>query len=287
MSHPPNPRDATVDPSNPLRHEYETTGLLRACGTLADPGVIDSVIHDAPLFVEAVRKLKARGKHRVPYLFTPAIRKLACDENLTRTVRDIFGNDEWVAWGANIQAGTPNAAHRWHCDIESVYWPTITVGVGLRACRPDNVTQYIPGTHLLPINPDVSGDAGNTGLVLTAATQANPECNSIVRFTGFGVGSFTVFNARGWHCGDVEPSVDRLVLFLHYQRAGDRRVPYMRDHTKNMWYTKAAAFMPNPALGENYEHAVAASPVPQPSLVHRALRALRRRTGAVKARFFR
>jgi hypothetical protein len=277
----------TDDVAGAVRHEYETTGLLRECGTLADPSAIPGVIDDAPQFAAAVNDLTKRGKRRVPYLFTPSIRRLTCDENVTRAVCDIFGNDEWVAWGANIQAGTPNAAHRWHHDIESVYWPSITVAVGLRACRANNATQFISGTHLLPMSPDVAGDPGRDDLVLASARKANPECDAIVRPSGFGDGKFFLFNARGWHCGDLETSVERLILFLHYQRAGDPRIPYMRDYLKNSWYAEAAAFMPNPVLEGEFEHAVHVPPFATPPLFRRVLRSVRCRTGAVKSRIYR
>jgi glycosyltransferase involved in cell wall biosynthesis len=242
---------------DPIRSEYESTGILQSCSALGDPTILPRLIADAAFFSDAVRKLKAAGKHQVPYAFTPAIKALACDEEILKVVRAIFGNDEWVAWGANIQSGTPNAAHFWHTDIESVYWPNnITVAVGLRGCTGHNATRYIPGSHLFSAGPEISGDASDSQLVLASAKKIDPNCDAIVRFDGFRDGTFAVFNARGWHCGDREASVDRMVLFLHYQRAADPRIPHIRDYTKNSWFREAAAFMPNPWLGDRYERAV-------------------------------
>lgn len=251
--------DATK-PLSDIRHEYETDGILKSCRTLANKDAMSDVIADAPLFYEAVTELKSGEKNRVPYIFTPSIAKVACDEALISTVQDILGTDEWVVWGANIQLGTPNSAHSWHRDIESIFWPCITVAIGLCGCAEKNATLYIPGSHLNTRGPDLADDQTNTELVLQAAIKSNPVCNRIERFSGFSDGNYFVFNARGWHCGDIEASTDRLVLFLHYQRADDPRIPYMRDHTANSWFKNAAAFMPNPTLGDKYEHCVYLAP---------------------------
>jgi hypothetical protein len=238
------------------RTEYATSGMLRQSIALADPHVLSGVRDDASWFAEAVADLNRQGVHRVPYEFTPAIERLACDPALVGVVEDVLGSERWVAWGANIQIGTPNDAFEWHTDIESDFWPTITVVVGIAGCRSGNATRYIPGSHRLPVKPAESGDASDDELVLATATMLDPDCDEIVRFDGFGDGRFSVFDAKGWHCGDTEESVDRLALFLHYQHADHLRIPYMRDFTAGTWFDHAAAFMPNPLIGDAYEHAV-------------------------------
>ena len=134
------------------------------------------------------------------------------------------------------------------------------------------------------MGPAECGDATDDELVLATATMLDPTCDDVVRFGGFGDGCFSVFDAKGWHCGDTEESVDRLALFLHYQRADDLRIPYMRDFTEGTWHDHAAAFMPNPRLGETYEHAVHTVATRQPSRVQQIRQSARRVVGRVAHR---
>jgi hypothetical protein len=223
---------------------------------LADPAVLDRLRADAPWSANAVAEMHERGLRRVPYAFTPAIEQVATDPGLTGVIEEILGDERWVAWGPNIQIGTPNVADEWHTDIESCFWPTITVAIGLSGCREENATRYLPGSHLFRVGPQACGDVTDDELVLATARRIDRGTQEIVRFEGFGDGRFTIFDAKGWHCGDTEPSVDRLALFLHHQRADDRRIPYMRDYTMNTWFEEAAAFMPNPRLRDDVERAV-------------------------------
>ena len=243
-----------------LRSEYEATGMLRSAQPLADPSVLERVSADAPWFAAAVDELRRTGRHRVPYAFTPALEELARDPALVAVVEEILGDDRWVAWGANIQIGTPNAAFEWHNDIESMFWPSITVVVGISGCTADNATRYVPGSHRLPVGPPSSGDPTDGELVLALARELDPRCDSVVRFDGFGDGMFTVFDANGWHRGDAVASTDRLAAFLHYQRADDLRIPYMSDFTTGSWFDEPAAYLPNPCLEGDIERGVAPPP---------------------------
>ena len=268
--------------ANDVRSEYESTGLVRQSMPLADQGVLDGLRADAPWFANAVAELREQGVRRVPYSFTPAIEKVATDPGLTGVIEEILGDERWVAWGANIQVGTPNAAYEWHTDIESDCWPTITVAVGLSGCREENATRYLPGSHRFPVGPQACGDPTDDELVLATARMLDPRTQEIVRFEGFGDGCFTIFDAKGWHCGDAEPSVDRLALFLHYQRADDPRIPYMRDFTTNSWFEEAAAFMPNPRLGADVERAVYPPPFQQQEAARFPKRLLRTTTQSLR-----
>ncbi|MDH4168290.1 MAG: glycosyltransferase [Acidimicrobiia bacterium] len=259
----PRPVDADTDvpgehPS--LRTELQRHGMVAECLPIADRSVLAPLMQDATRFEAEVARLRARGAHRVPYAFTPAIRAAASDANIIAAVTAALGDRDWVAWGPNITVGTPNDAHEWHNDIESAYWPTITVALGVKGCDPANATKYVPGSHRLRRGPRVSGDVRSDERVLAAARLLDPRCDSIARFDGFGDGRFCLFDAKGWHRGDADAASDRVVLFLHYQRAGDRRIPYMRDHTTNAWFGQAAPYMVAPSAGSTYERAVHGPP---------------------------
>ncbi|MDX1531608.1 MAG: hypothetical protein R3362_08790, partial [Rhodothermales bacterium] len=235
---------ATTIPPDPAREEYERTGVVRHARPLADDSVLPALLDDAVRFEGAVRALRERGHHRVPYLCTPAIRAVAHDPNLVGLVKGILGADEpWVMWGANIQRGTPNAAFEWHVDVESWHWPTITVVVGLAGCTAENATRYIPFSHALGVPPSAAGDQTDTPRILHTARSLDRRCDAVRAFEGFGTGRFYAFNARCWHCGDPVPSRERTVLFLHYQRAREPRIPYMKDHRTGAWFAEPAAFI--------------------------------------------
>lgn len=276
-SHP-----ATTDTID-VRSEYESTGMVRQALPLADQEILERLRADAPRFANAVAEMREQNLRRVPYEFTPAIEQVAADPALTGVIEQILDDERWVAWGANIQIGTPNAAHEWHTDIESDHWPTITVAIGLSGCREENATRYLPGSHRFPASPQECGDPTDDELVLATARMLDSRTQEIVRFVGFGDGRFTIFDASGWHCGDAEPSADRLALFLHYQRADDPRIPYMRDFTTNSWFEEAAAFMPNPRLGDDFDHDVHPPPF-QPDVTARLPKRLLRTAAQVVRR---
>jgi hypothetical protein len=145
-----------------------------------------------------------------------------------------------VMWGPNIQRQVPNAAGRWHVDIESWHWPTVTVVVGLAGCTAGNATRCIAGSHVLSRQPPTTvSDA----VALRNARAIDGRCDAICQFEGFGDGFFYVFNARAWHRGDHVAAGERLVLFLHYQLAQDPRVPYMKDYRHGTWFDTPAAHM--------------------------------------------
>lgn len=255
-------RHADTQPSSDLRSEYERDGLIGNCGELADQSLVKALVEDAAWFADEVERLDREGERRVPYRFTPAIKSLVTDANLVRTVEELLGTDRWVAWGPNIQTGVPNAAHDWHTDIESTMWPSLTVAVGLRGCSAHNATRYMPGTHRFASTPLALRDPTDDQLVSSLARHLDDRCGEIVRFDGFKNGAFYVFDARGWHCGDREVSADRMSLYLHYQRADDPRIPYMRDYRRGTWFEEAAPFMANPSMAGDVNRSVHAPPAP-------------------------
>lgn len=182
--------------------------------------------------------MRAAGQFSVPYLVTDAIQAVAFDPAIVDVVTAILDDPDWVMWGANVRDGTPNAAHEWHVDMESVYWPSITVAVGVAGCTPGNATRLIPGSHLVDVTALDAIDASDDAAVVAAAGGRAPK-----HITGFGDGTFFAFNARSWHCGNVAASNARCVLFMHYHRASDLRVPQMMDYRHQSFHRYAAAFV--------------------------------------------
>lgn len=207
--------------------EYRKRGFLALSRVLADPSVVRELLADEPLFARELARMEAEGRRGVPYLLTEAIRRVAQDAAIVATVEAILGTREWVMWGPNIRRATPNQAHTWHVDLESFLWPTVTVAVGLAGCTAEAATWCIAGTQGRRDWPPAEEAA-----VLAAG---EPE-----QFVGFGDGCFYVFDASVWHRGDRETSRERVMLFLHYQRAEERRIPLLVDYYRQVGGREAA-----------------------------------------------
>ena len=225
--------------------EFKYTGMIKDARPLNDPSILPELIADEKVFREAIQELQVSGNHyRVPYLITPAIRRVAFDPSIVAMVHQILGDrTAWVMWGANIRSDVPNQAYHWHTDTESSNWDTITVVVGLSGCNHGNASNYIPCSHWMDNMPPDDLSHSQREEALTAARLTNPTCQTIETFSHFTDGSFYAFNAKGWHCGDPVSSKGRLLLFMHYQRAKDKRVPYMDNYVENTWFDRAAAYV--------------------------------------------
>jgi hypothetical protein len=229
------------------RREYRARGFLRESFALSNPTLLPELCRDVAQFDRKLAEWQALGYARVPYLFTAAIERVAHDAAIRMAVEALLGTDRWVVWGPNILRETPNAASRWHVDLESQYWPSVTVAIGLSGCSAQSAIWCLSGTHLLARTPAWSGDDSDTDRVVRSARRAKPEVGPPVQFEAFGDGRFYVFDARTWHRGDPSASPDRLVLFLHYQPANARRVPLVLDYMRHRWSREAAPYIAGPA----------------------------------------
>lgn len=227
-----------------LREEYETSGVIRSTFPLADRRLVDELRRDVPMYAYEVARNKTDKLFRVPYLITQSIMNAAHDLNILRVVSAALGTDELVMWGPNIQRGTPNEAALWHTDIESWLWPSVTVAVGLSGCTEENSTICVPGTHKFPVQPWAAvKDNSDNAAILAGAKQIDPACDKIENFRGFAPGRFYLFNAKTWHCGVPLVSGTRELLFLHYQRADEPRIPYFKNYDQRTWFDFPAAYM--------------------------------------------
>ena len=231
-----------------LKREYRARGFLRESFALGDPTLLPELCRDVAQFDRKLAEWQALGYARIPYLFTAAIERVAHDAAIRMVVEALLGTDEWVVWGPNILRETPNAASRWHVDLESQYWPSVTVAVGLSGCSPQSAIWCLSGTHRLARTPAWSGDDSDTERVVRSARRATPEVARPEQFQGFGDGRFYVFDARTWHRADPDASTERLVLFLHYQRADARRIPLVLDYMRHRWSREPAAYLAGPGV---------------------------------------
>lgn len=203
--------------------EYRRRGFLAVSRPLADLSVVPGLLADEPAFTQELARMDVEGRRGVPYLFTSAIRRVAQDAAIITAMQAILDTREWVMWGPNIRRATPNDADAWHVDLESSLWPTVTVAVGLAGCTAESATWCLAGTQ---------------GRRNSPLAEEKPE-----QAAGFGDGRFFVFDASLWHRGDREASRDRVVLFLHYQRADAPRIPLLMDYDRHLWGKEAAPFV--------------------------------------------
>ena len=228
------------------RREYHERGFLRESFALSDPSPLPQLCRDVALFDEKVADWQAAGRSGIPFLFTDAIEHVARDSAIRAVVEAVLGTDAWVVWGPTILRETPDAASRWHVDLDARYWPSISVAVGLSGCSAKTVLSYLPGTHRLERTPFSCGDDADTDRVLASARRTNPNCGPPEENAGFGDGRFYAFDAKTWHRGAPGTTTSRLVLFMHYQAANADRVPWMLDYKRHRWSGEPAPFLAGP-----------------------------------------
>ncbi len=229
------------------RREFRERGFLRESFALADASPLPQLRRDVALFDAKFEEWKAAGHTGIPYLFTDAIEQVARDAAIRAVVEAVLGTTAWVVWGPAIFRETPDAAARWHVDLDARYWPSISIAVGLSGCSPETVLSYLPGTNRLAATPFSWRDGADTDRVLRRARRTSPDCGAPEETTGFGDGRFYVFDGKTWHRGAPGTTTTRLVLFLHYQDAAAARVPLMLDYKRHRWSREPAPFLPSPS----------------------------------------
>lgn len=230
-----------------LRGEYRETGMVKQCFELANTGLVAKLAQELPLYDAEAQRLAERDIRSVPYLITPAVRDLVLDRTLVGIAEAVLGGPV-VLWGANIRRGVPNAAHLWHVDAESRFWPSATVVVGLGDCNPTNSTWYLPGSQNIGRPPPSQVPANRHDEILGIAHDLEPRCKPASQFGDFGNGRFFVFDAGGWHAGDPDVGSGRTLLFAHFNLITNPRVPLMRDYQKDLWHSRAAPFVECPPV---------------------------------------
>lgn len=243
---------------------YQRQGFLDVALPLTHPDDIDHALADVPLFEAALARFEQEGRRQVPYLLTDSIRRLAVDPAIVATVQTLLGTDQWVMWGANIRKSIPNQAQNWHTDLESVLWPSITIALGLSGCKPEGATLFIPGSQAIGRGPaSCMSDVADTHSVVRKAQQLVADCTPPCSIDGFADGRFYAFNGGCWHRANEHGADGKVVLYMHYQAAADKRIPLMLDYTSHTWSRKACPYMLSPNAGS------ARSDVYQPPLRHR------------------
>lgn len=227
-----------------LKKTWDDTGVILDSFELADHSVIPALLDDLPMYRTEVVRNREDELFRIPYLLTESIIRAAHDAHILAVARALLGDEDLVMWGPNIQSGTPNEADLWHTDVEAWLWPSVSVFVGLEGCRSENSTKCIPHSFKIPCQPWYAANNRSDQATLQAARLLHPECQEVSRFSNFGDGRFYVFNAKNWHAGDVQRGQGRKMLFMHFDKASNPRMPYMRNYIERTWFDYPAVYIP-------------------------------------------
>ena len=227
-----------------IRNCWTDMGMVPHTFELANKAVIPYLLDDMPMYLTEVKRNRADELFRIPYLLTEAIIKAAHDPHVLEVASAILGTDELVMWGPNLQTGTPNEAYLWHTDVEAWLWPSVSVFIGLEGCLPENSTKCIPGSFRLPCQPWFAANNTSDQATIEAARKLGESNATIQQFDGFGDGRFYVFNAKCWHAGHREISTNRKLLFIHYDKASNYRMPYMKNYIERTWFDYPAIYIP-------------------------------------------
>lgn len=256
-----------------LRVEYKETGLVQQCFPLSDSSLLPHLITEYESEFEKQIQ-KNLSLNRVPYKVTETIRKAAHDHNISKVIKSVLGESEpWVMWGANIQSGTPNQAYEWHADFESVRFPTITLMLGLQGCSELNATTCIPFSQHLKGGPGRKWCNASAEDIIQHANSLDARCNTMEKFSDFGDGKFYIFNAKTWHAGDITSSRSRMLLIMHYQKASDPRIPFMKNYKTADWFSFPAPYI----VEEGFEQMANQRLYPIPKPKWRILKSIKRR----------
>lgn len=227
-----------------IKYCWDNLGMVPETFELANKNIIPELVADIPMYLTEVKRNRADELFRIPYLLTESIIEAAQDPHMLEVASAILGTDDLVMWGPNLQSDTPNEAWLWHTDVEAWHWPSVSVFIGLEGCNSDNSTKCIPRSHNFPCQPWLAADNTSDEATLEAAKIFGGPETSIDQFNGFSDGKFYVFNAKCWHSGHRELSKNRKLLFIHYDKASNFRMPYMKNYIERTWFDYPAMYIP-------------------------------------------
>jgi len=147
-------------------------------------------------------------------------REIACDERITRLVRQALGTEDILAWGTYLVEKAAGQNHRWHADVEATRWETINAWIPLSNVGKESYMSYIPQSHRFPSQCQ---DVVPRGLwecddeATLAYARDNYDTNSCIeRWQDMSVGQCVLKNANCWHATMNESAEPRGALLVQY-----------------------------------------------------------------------
>lgn len=186
------------------------------------------------------RDLDQRPWFKSFHSLAPEFVDLARHPDLLKIVHNSFPGRPTKLWGVAPLVKQAGAVHRWHSDIETRCWPTLTAWVGLKGVSESASLQLISHTHKLSVTPDVLRKQGQpmetSAQVLSAARALNPACELII--PDMKDGDCIMFLGAMWHGTHNTSSDTRYAVTLQYSDAdADVRVP-MNFEKPVLWHTQ-------------------------------------------------
>lgn len=176
----------------------------------------------------------------------PDFVELARHPKLLQLVHDAFPDRPTKLWGVAPLVKQAGAVHRWHSDIETRCWPTLTVWVGLKGVNKSTSLQVISHTHKLAATPDVLRNKGipmqSSEDVLKAAKELNPACELIVpEMTD---GDCIAFFGTLWHGTHNTSSNARYAVTIQYSEEGAEVQVPMNFEKPVQWHNQQPCCYP-------------------------------------------
>ncbi|UPT38524.1 phytanoyl-CoA dioxygenase family protein [Pseudomonas amygdali] len=154
----------------------------------------------------------------------PSVAEVAAHPELLNKVSRLLG-PQFVLWGAQIIRKRPGEVHQFHTDIETRYWNSVNVWLGLENCGSLSSIMMISHSHTLDgaIPPQSAGrfseGAVDSATVLRRAQALGAMCE-LVR-PALSDGQAFIFNGAAWHGSENSSDANRTALLLQYSVADE------------------------------------------------------------------
>jgi len=154
----------------------------------------------------------------------PCVAEVAAHPDLLRKVSRLLGS-QFVLWGAQVIRKRPGEVHQFHTDIETRYWNSVNVWVGLENCGSRSSIMMISHSHTLDgaipgqSTARFSEGEADSATALQRAQTLDTLCE-LVR-PALADGQAFIFNGAAWHGSENSSEANRTALLLQYSLADE------------------------------------------------------------------
>lgn len=158
----------------------------------------------------------------------PEFLDVARHPDILKIVHNAFSDRPTKLWGVAPLVKRAGVTHAWHSDIETRFWPTLTVWLGLKGVTKNTSLRIISHTHKLTTAPNTLRNQGRSMQsneeVLSAAQALEPSCELII--PEMKDGDCIILWGSLWHGTHNSSSNTRYAATFQYSDAGaDIRIP--------------------------------------------------------------
>lgn len=191
---------------------------LEACSKhpeLSPQKVADPATLERYWLALGVSKIWFKSAHTV----MPSVAQVAGHPRLLNVLSRLLGS-RVMLWAAQIIQRMPGEVHQFHVDVETNYWNSVNVWIGLENCGSESSVMMVSHTHQLELDPSlprserfINGNA-NVQAILEHAKVKNTACELVRPMLDNGQAFF--FNGAAWHGSENNTALPRTALLLQY-----------------------------------------------------------------------